>query len=381
MRSRADHERRDAPALRHSDAVRGTMIDSELCEEERAGWSASSGRNNSHPTVSAVVVHHNDPVHLEVCLLALRADPWVSETIVVDNASTPQALERVRAALQDEQLILSTSNLGFGGGANLGAEESSSDVLVFLNPDTVPDQGCIPALAEHLVERGGVAGPVVRTGSKATPEFGCTVDRMLLLRGLESPIPPLYVSGCCLATTRRCFDAVGGFDARYFLFVEDVEFCWQALRRGFPVDVVGAAGLSHVGGAVAEGGYRRQGRIETTSSRILLRERNSWALLLACAPGRRVPELVLLSLVRTVVFTLLLGGRGALRDVGRLWAGLPWNLSQLPGTLERRWRRGVTREGEQVAWARVARQSFLWDLTRRGERIRFVDGAAQGARS
>jgi len=321
--------------------------------------------------LSAVVVHYNDPEHLVLCLDALRRDPGIDEIVVVDNA--PDAQAAAIAACRDVQIVVSPVNLGFGGGANLGAAHCTGDLLVFLNPDAVPDPGCMAALAEHLSDHGGVLGPLVRTGPDSTPEYGYTVDRMLLPRGMDRPGEPLYVTGCCLATTRSCFEAVGGFDARYFLFQEDVEFCWQALRRGFAVAALPAATLVHVGGAAAAGGYRRAGRIETTSSRILLRERNGWAVILACAPGRRVPQLLALSMVRTVAFAGFLASHGRLRDVARLWRGLLWNVVHLHATLERRRYPGVTSSGEQTAWGRMARQFFLWDLVRRGERLHFVD--------
>jgi len=325
------------------------------------------------PRLSAVVVHYNDVEHLLTCVDALRCDPEIDEIVVVDNASPGGGVETIAGRYRRVQVVQSPTNLGFGGGANLGAASATGELLVFLNPDTVPDPGCMTALAEHLLERGGVAGPVVRTDPGAPPEHGWTVDRMLLPRALDHVGEPLFVQGCCLATTRSCFDAVGGFDARYFLFQEDVEFCWQALRRGFAVDIVSGTGLFHVGGAVAEGGYRRAGRIETSSARILLRERNGWAVLLACAPGRSIPILAFLSVVRTVAFAGLFLRHGRPVDALRLGRGLLWNLVHLRGTLARRSRPGVTPASELLAWDRVARQLFLWDLARKGERVRFVD--------
>ena len=332
--------------------------------------------DTSRPRLSAVVVHYNDPEHLVTCVDALWRDPGIDDIVVVDNASDAEAAAAA-AACRDVQLVVSPTNLGFGGGANLGATHSTGDLLVFMNPDAVPDPGCMTALAEHLSEHGGVVGPLVRTGPDCTPEYGCTVDRMLLLRAMDQQGEPLYVSGCCLATTRSCFDAVGGFDARYFLFQEDVEFCWQALRRGFAVAVLPAATLVHAGGVAAAGGYRRDGRIETTSSRILLRERNGWAVILACAPGRHILQLLALSILRTVAFTGVLVFYGRPWDAARLWGGLAWNVVHLRATLERRHYPGVTSRGERTAWGRVERQFFLWDLARKGERLRFVDTEAQ----
>lgn len=330
---------------------------------------------SSRPRLSAVVVYYDDAEHLLACVDSLGEDPAIGDIVVVDNASPGEPAEAIIGACRAVQVVRSRTNLGFGGGANLGAAAVTGDLLVFLNPDTVPDPGCLTALAEHLIKRGGVAGPVIRTGIDGAPEYGCRVDRMLLPRALDHAVEPLYVQGCCLATTRCCFDTVGGFDARYFLFQEDVEFCWQALRRGFAVDVVMAAGLIHAGGATAEGGYLRAGRIETSSTRILLRERNAWAVVAACAPTRSMPELLLLSVVRTAVFSGLLILHRRPADTVRLIGGLWWNVIHLQGSLARRRRPGVTRIGEHRAWNRVSRQSFLWDLARKGERLRFVDSA------
>lgn len=332
-----------------------------------------SSRNCIKPTLSAVIVQYGEARHLTTCLSALEQDPGIAEIIVVDNMRDGCAQDTVDRLRSRARVIRPSTNLGFGGGANLGASFIAGDKLVFLNPDTIPEPGCMTALARHLSEWGGVAGPLVRTGPDGEIELGCTVDRMLLPRALHTVVEPLFVQGCCLATTRTCFDALAGFDDRYFLFQEDVEFCWQALRRGFNVDVVADATIIHAGGTSAIGGYRRSGRIETSSSRILLRERNGWALLLACVPLRQIPMAIALSALRTTAFAALLITNGRLIDSLRLVAGMWWNLYHLRGTLRRRSRAGVTAEGESRAWARVAKKYFMWQLVKRGERVRFVD--------
>jgi len=347
----------------------------DVSEQHEVGRQRDMHEGASRPQLSAVVVYYDDAEHLSVCVDSLLHDPAIAEIVVVDNASPSQSAEAIVGGHQRVQIVRSPSNLGFGAGANLGAAAVTGDLLVFMNPDTVPDPGCMTALAEHLVERGGIAGPVVRLDEGGAPEYGCTVDRMLLPRALDQVREPLYVQGCCLATTRACFDAISGFDSRYFLFQEDVEFCWQALRRGFAVEVVMTAGLIHIGGAAAAGGYRRIGRIETSSGRILLRERNGWAVLIACAPIRSMPGLLILSLLRTVMFAGVLIFYRKPGDAWRLAGGLWWNIVHLRGTLSRRQLPGTTLAAQRVAWSRVARQSFLWDLARKGERLRFVDAS------
>ncbi|MDA8077039.1 MAG: glycosyltransferase family 2 protein [Actinomycetota bacterium] len=339
----------------------------------------SEGRGDAEPlpaiSVSAVVVYYRDPAHLAACLDSVCGDQAVSEVIVVDNASGDGVAEAAAASRQAVRVVAAERNLGFGGGANLGAALARGDVLVFLNPDVVVDPGALDALGGYLARHDGIAGPVVWQGSSSAAECGSTVDRMLLHRGLPAGGPaPLYVTGCCLAMTRRCFDAVGGFEERFFLINEDVELCWQALRRGFDVAVVPNATVRHVGGTAIGGGYRTDRGIETTAQRVVLRERSSWGVLLACVPSRHLATVAGASLVRAAAFGALLAAHGTWRAAASVWAGPIWGVALSPGSLARRRRPGVDWGAEAGAWDRVSRMFFAWDLLRRGERLTFVDG-------
>jgi len=321
-----------------------------------------------HPLVSVIIVNYNGGSYLLDCVDALVHETPNAEVIVVDNASVDGSAQACANRFPRVTVVYGKENLGFAGGANLGATHAMADILVFLNPDTVPDPGCITQLYEELSARGGVVGPVVSSGG-----YGFTIDRMGLLKELTEPLAPLYVSGYCLGTTRECFEAVGGLDHRYFLFYEDVEYCWQALRRGYDVRVVQTATLEHIGGTAAPGGYRRNNRIETTSARILLGGRNSLTTFLACAPYSSLPVLVCGSLLRNVVFAMFLLAKRRPRDALRLVAGVWWNVKALPTTLRRRHRPGVTPMGERTAWSRVSSDILLWGYVRAREKLRLVD--------
>ena len=337
----------------------------------------SEEHGDADPTavsVSSVIVYYRDPVHLAARLDSVCDDEAVSEVIVVDNASGDGVVE-AEAAHRRVRVLAAQGNLGFAGGANLGAALARGDVLVFLNPDVVVDPGSLGVLGRYLARHDGIAGPVVWQGAAPLAECGSTADRMLLLRALSAGEPdPLYVTGCCLGMTRRCFDAVGGFDQRFFLVNEDVELCWQALRRGFDVAVVPNATVRHAGGAAIGGGYRTDRGIETTAKRIVLREHSSWGVLLACVPGRHLATVAAASLVRAAAFGALLAGRGTWRAAASVWAGPIWGMALSPGSLARRRRPGFDPAAEAGAWDRVARSFFAWEVLRRGERLTFVDG-------
>jgi N-acetylglucosaminyl-diphospho-decaprenol L-rhamnosyltransferase len=322
---------------------------------------------------SFVIVNYNGGRQLLDCISSIVRDAPSAEVIVVDNASSDGSADAALAAYPSAVLVRAGYNAGFGAGANLGARSAKNDILVFLNPDVVLEPSSTAPLVRDVLSSGGIAGPRLLNAGSSQPDLGATIDLMGLPRGLVSEAAPLYVQGCCLVTTRRCFEAVGGFDERYFLTNEDVEFCWQALRRGFPVQVVREATVHHAGGSVMRGGYQRGGTIETSTARVLLREKNTWSLFVACAPTRQLPLLLGLSVVRTVMFGALLASRGRGGEAAKLACGIGQVATRLPATLRRRCRPGVGREGEAAAWERVSKRLFVWGLLRKKAPVRFVE--------
>ena len=312
-----------------------------------------------------VVVCFNAREELVSCLAALVPSLW-RQVILVDNSSLTQSMEVVSARWPEIVIVRSDVNLGFAGGANLGARHATGSVLIFLNPDTRPQASVLQSLVERLRAAPGVAGPTILHERVDAPEAGALLDILGMPRSrvLADSRLPLYVSGCCLATNRSCFEQVGGFDARYFMFTEDVEYCWQALRHGFTVSLLEDIEVSHLGGAVAPGGYRSgddQGYLEISPARVLLRERNTTTMLIACSPVTWLPAVVILSVVRTAAFAWLLARLGAYRSICGLFVGLCQIIWWIPETLRRRWRHGTSRGMTAEAWRRVVRRPFLLD--------------------
>jgi GT2 family glycosyltransferase len=308
-------------------------------------------------TVSAVIVNYNGGDDLLRCVAALRRQPAVTEVIVVDNRSRDGSVERLAALDPVARVIASARNLGYAGAANLGGDTALGSTLLFLNPDVVVADGCIQDLLRVLGTKPGVAGPVVEVQATGQTEYGAVINHLGMPRALAAPgRSPLYVSGCALATSREVFAAVGGFDERYFMFMEDIEYCWRALLLGYEVSVASGARAWHRGGAVALGGYPRGSEpYRTTAFRVAYRERNTLALLITCAPTWWwpvvLPAVVLRTLGTAVVAFVLL------RRPDLSWSllqGLGWNVRELPTTLHRR--RTIDRHTApaRTAGARVA---------------------------
>ncbi|MGH7922560.1 MAG: glycosyltransferase family 2 protein [Candidatus Dormibacteraceae bacterium] len=316
---------------------------------------------------SAVIVAYKAGTDLLDCVASLIEQEGLAEVVVVDNCSADGSVSAAVQRYPDIRVVEMGSNVGFGAAANAGATASSGDVLLFLNPDVVLMPGAVGRLAEATLRLGGIVGPLLKVGPDHHLEFGATINHLGMPRAINSPGQPLYVPGSVLALTRRDFNRLGGFDSRYFLFVEDVELCWRALRAGLEVAVVPEARGTHRGGAVARGGYPVRGmRYSTTKLRVTLRERNTVALMISCAPSWWLAWVIPILMVRSVTLAVgasLLGHVDLSRNLLRIWA---WNARQLPTSLRRRRSCPRAKGGQRAATSRIIRGAFLLSALREG---------------
>jgi N-acetylglucosaminyl-diphospho-decaprenol L-rhamnosyltransferase len=183
--------------------------------------------------------------------------PHIShEIIVVDNASTDGAAALVRDRFPQVRVIDAGRNLGFAKANNLGIRTTAADGLLVLNPDTLVPAGAIDRLVARLAQLplAAIIGPrIVDAGGHAELSFGGPVTpwreaaRKTLLAFAARGIGPArrwierrtarerevhWVTGACLLVRRADAEAVGLFDERYFLYMEDVDFCAAVRARG-----------------------------------------------------------------------------------------------------------------------------------------------------
>jgi N-acetylglucosaminyl-diphospho-decaprenol L-rhamnosyltransferase len=227
--------------------------------------------------VAAVVVNYNAASHLGACLETLRRE-GLRRVVVVDNASTDGSQAVVAAA--GARWLRSGSNLGYGRAANLAAadpELRSSRYLLICNPDLELNEGSVATLVASLEQDGTLAavGPRIRNpdGSlyPSARTFPDLVDAMGHgLFGLVAPENRFtrryrlldwdhaeraqvdWVSGACFLVRREAWDAVGGFDASYFMYMEDVDLCWRLREAGWGIAYEPAAEVLHIQGVSAD---------------------------------------------------------------------------------------------------------------------------------
>ena len=194
-------------------------------------------------TVSVIIVNWNAGLALEACLGSVGSGD--AEVIVIDNASTDGSAAAARARFPAVRVIETGENLGFAAGANRGAEAARGDVLVFLNPDARLLDGGLAALVDALllVPGAGIAGgALVDERGRWQPAWArfAPIPHLLLDTTLgrlgsrirRRPYAVDWVYGTFMAVRRDVFRQLGGFDARYFLYGEDLDLCYRAGRLG-----------------------------------------------------------------------------------------------------------------------------------------------------
>lgn len=209
--------------------------------------------------LDVVIVTYRSAAHLPACLAAL---PAAAQVVVVDNASDDNSAAVAEAA--GVHVVRNHENRGFAAAANQGAREGDGDLVLFLNPDAVVAARDIRLLCAAFTNdnRLGAAGPrlVAPTGGEQQawwplPSPGGTwVEALAAHRLLRRQNPRKgFVVGACLVVRRVAFDAMCGFDERFWLYGEETDLCRRLWDSGWKVRLVPEATATHVGGASGDG--------------------------------------------------------------------------------------------------------------------------------
>jgi GT2 family glycosyltransferase len=237
---------------------------------------------------------------------------------VVDNGGSGAEIEDARGRA-GVRVLSSGRNLGFAGGCNLGAREASSDILVFLNPDTVVAPGAIAQLASTLEDPGvGIAMPRLRLldrpellNSRGTEVhvagiawaggYGEPADQVDELRDVAAP------SGAAMAMHAETFRGLGGFTEELFMYQEDLLLGWKARLAGLRVVVDPRADVFH--------DYEYGRNVD----KHYLLERNRLVFVLSTYSGRLLFLLGPVLLALELGLTVQAAREGWLRDKLRGW--------------------------------------------------------------
>lgn len=307
--------------------------------------------------VAAVVVTHRADALLDACLASLRAQTRPPDELLVVVSNTEREV--------DAPALQLGANVGYAVAANAGAAAVRGDVLL-LNDDTDLDPGCVAALA--AARRGpGIYQPRIHLADGSGLDnlgHGFLPDGSVWARGRGGPVDaplaaPGGFSGAAVLVSREVWDTLGGFDARFDSYGEDVDLSLRWMRRGGDVTPVdGAVVRHHLGATYGRAGPEKIRRIERNRIRAAVRS----------LPAGAVLTLPALTAARYAAFGALAwwgrGPGGGLEPGARRAAltGLLQGLADVPASLaDRRADRPHWRRGEGAMWAALWRGRARWE--------------------
>lgn len=221
--------------------------------------------------LSIVIVSYNTRDMLRDCLHSLEpaAHGLTYETWVVDNNSPDESAAMVAEEFPEVRLIANRDNVGFPKANNQALKESRARHSLILNPDTECRPGSLSTLVQYLDSHSdvGAVGPkLLNTDGSLQPNgsrfpnppqdflvvselrsfFRARFERWSRMRdNYEVECELDVVSGACMMVRGAAIEQVGLLDEDFFMFYEEVEWCWRLKRAGWKVVYVPAAVVVH----------------------------------------------------------------------------------------------------------------------------------------
>ena len=294
------------------------------------------------PRLDVVIVNWNAGAYLAECVRAVsaahRSEFELSSVTVVDNASTDESLALLRFVDEPLELVRNDLNRGFAAACNQGAALGDGDYILFLNPDTRVSRTSLDQsvgfMSDPLNASIGICGAEM-IGDDGRRGLSCSRFPTLsmfvaMMTGLSRLFPRQFppqrlgpdeltgsrvvdqVIGAFFLIRRPLFDALDGFDERFFMYMEEVDLSYRARQRGFGSYYLAEAVVYHKERVSSD-------RIRGDRLFYVLRSRSEYARKhWAAWQSALLPALIVaVELPARAIVALARGSRGDVRDVRR----------------------------------------------------------------
>jgi N-acetylglucosaminyl-diphospho-decaprenol L-rhamnosyltransferase len=233
-------------------------------------------------SLDIIIVNWNAGTQLFNCLISITAvnrDGFeIRRVVVVDNASSDGSVSGLEGLDLPLAVIQNAQNRGFAVACNQGAQDSKSDYLLFLNPDVKLFADSLSKPIKFLQQPGhehiGICGVKLldefgrmSTSCARFPSLRIMFGKMTKLYTLfPKTFPPHFLSenecnrsmevdqvtGAFFLVRKFLFDSLHGFDERFFVYFEEVDFSLRARKRGFTSYYLSDVVVFHKGGGTTD---------------------------------------------------------------------------------------------------------------------------------
>jgi len=229
--------------------------------------------------LSICIVNWNAGRFLLDCIASIHASKpsLLYEIIVVDNASTDGSIEQIlEADFADVKMIANCKNNGFAAANNIAISNAIGKYVLLLNPDTLVFPDTLETLLNYMETHQNVAvcgpqlyHPVTRKIESSARSFPTLlplfwnlsyIDRLFpqspffsaymmnYLHNQDDAVPIDWLTGACLFVRRKVILEIGGLDERFFMYCEDIEWCYRFKQAGWQIVYLPSIGVAHYRG-------------------------------------------------------------------------------------------------------------------------------------
>jgi len=230
--------------------------------------------------LSIIIVSWNVREDLVRCLRSIEENRPMSEfeVIVVDNASSDGTVDAVRCDFPEVTIIANKENRGYAAANKQAVEKSRGEYTLFLNPDSIMLPETLDKLIEFMDDNEdvGICGPkllnedgTIQATVRRFPDFRSAWYRYTIFKALcifrrhhhrymmydfsyDRQMDVDQVIGAALMTRRSIIDELGGMDELFFMYYEEVDFCYRVKNAGWRIVFVPDIVITHFGGRSSE---------------------------------------------------------------------------------------------------------------------------------
>jgi GT2 family glycosyltransferase len=201
------------------------------------------------PEVSVIIISYHAKTFLSGCLRSLSDHIDTSYEIIIVENNSGEDLEFLKDEFPEVRIVYHDTNVGFGGGNNVGVHHARGEYLFFLNPDTTMQNGQFSDVISKMreTEHTGAVGLTLmnENGHLQAHQYGQTLTLPRLFKqnftSPQAPSEPVeytvwkqvdWTSGGAFVCSRTVFEEVGGFDEDFFLYMEDIDLGKRLTETG-----------------------------------------------------------------------------------------------------------------------------------------------------
>ena len=214
---------------------------------------------NSQKNLTIIIVTFNSSLVIESCLSKLNTKKY--DVVVVDNASTDNTIQIVENSFPEVIIIKLDQNIGYGRANNIALKKAETDFALILNPDAFINENDIEKILFQIQKETKIAlaAPLLLNHYPALQsdiENQLKVVESNLLEKFDEFFSVKYIIGAVLFLKMNIFRKIGFFDENIFLYYEDDEISWRAVKSGYIAAIIPDVYGFHIGQGSSGGKLR-----------------------------------------------------------------------------------------------------------------------------